>query len=42
MFILLTQTRTVTYKMIDLSSQQGGSYTTNETATVLTTAKIWS
>jgi hypothetical protein len=34
--------RTVTCYKSDLSSRQGGRPTTNKTATVLTTAKIWS
>jgi len=38
----LTQTRAVTCFTTDPSSRQGGRPTTNETATVLTTAKIGS
>jgi len=41
MHISPTQTRTVTY-MKDPSSRKGGLPTTNKTATVLTTASIWS
>jgi len=42
MYILLTQARTATYYMIDPSYRQGERSTTNKTATVMTTAKIWS
>jgi hypothetical protein len=42
MCILLTQIRTVTCYMTDPSSRQGELPTTNKTATILTTAKIWS
>jgi len=42
MYILLTQTETVTCYMTDPSSRQGGRPTTNRTATVFTTAIIWS
>jgi hypothetical protein len=41
-YILLTQTRTVTYYMTDPFCRYGERPTTNKTATVLTTAKIWS
>jgi hypothetical protein len=40
-YILLTQTRTVTCYMTDPSSQQGGRTTTNKAQNILTTAKIW-
>jgi hypothetical protein len=39
MYTLPTQTRTVTYYKIDLSSRQGARPMTNKTATVLTTAQ---
>jgi len=42
MYILLTQTRTVTCYMTVPSSRQGERPTINKTATVLTTIKIWS
>jgi hypothetical protein len=41
-YILATQTRTLTCYMTDPSSRRGGCPTTNKTASVLTTAKIWS
>jgi len=40
--IYCQQTRTVTCYKTDLSSRQGGRPTTNKTAAVLTTSKIWS
>jgi hypothetical protein len=42
MYIFVTQTRTVTYYMTDMSSHQGRFHTTKKTTTVLITAKIWS
>jgi len=42
MYISPTQTRTVTCYVTDLSSRQGGRPTTDKTATVSTTARIWS
>jgi hypothetical protein len=41
-YILVTQTRTVTFYKTEPSSSQGGNPKTDKTATVLTTAKIWS
>jgi hypothetical protein len=42
MYILPTQTRPVTCYRTDPSSREGGCPTTNKTAIVLTTGKIWS
>jgi len=41
MYILPTQTQTVTCYKIDPSSHQEGYPTTNKTATVLTASKVW-
>jgi len=42
MYVLPTQIKTVTCYKTDLSSRQGRRPMTNKTATVLTTATIWS
>jgi len=42
MYVLLTQTWTVTYYVTDLSSRQGERPTKNKTAAVLNATRIWS
>jgi hypothetical protein len=42
MYVLLTQTRTVTFYKIEPSSRQGERPTSNKTATLLTTTTICS